>query len=83
MSYRAVVGSWNVGSKFPDPSSGASFAQWLHADEFEAEVYAIGRQEIDMTAGALLREETEAGNIWKERMTEFLQSLDAPYKLVR
>ncbi|KAF0974286.1 hypothetical protein FDP41_006896 [Naegleria fowleri] len=58
-----VVCTWNVNNKFPSPDT--SLAKWLLLDEFEADIYSIGMQEIDMTAGALLKEETETGQEWQ------------------
>ncbi|KAL9656618.1 hypothetical protein ABK040_002890 [Willaertia magna] len=59
-----VICTWNVNNKFP--SNDSSLSKLFHLDEFEADIYAIGFQEIDMTAGALLREETEIGGQWSE-----------------
>eukprot|EP00761_Pharyngomonas_kirbyi_P006150 gb/GECH01006156.1/.p1 GENE.gb/GECH01006156.1/~~gb/GECH01006156.1/.p1 ORF type:complete len:1033 (+),score=299.96 gb/GECH01006156.1/:1-3099(+) len=59
VGYKVFVGTWNVNSKKPQEP----LEEWLHVDE-PADIYAFGLQEVDMTAGALLREETETGSHW-------------------
>ncbi|KAG2379469.1 hypothetical protein C9374_006586 [Naegleria lovaniensis] len=73
-----VVCTWNVNNKFP--SSETSLAKWLLLDEFEADIYSIGMQEIDMTAGALLKEETETGQEWQNL---FIKTFSEETKLHR
>lgn len=82
--HSVVIGTWNVGSKLPSSSSSSlSLSSWLHTDEHEADVYAIGLQEVDMTAGALLREETDAGYSWTVLIETFFKSLKSTYQIVR
>ncbi len=72
---RVVVGTWNVNSKVPKQS----LASWLRLDKYEADIYVIGLQEIDMTAGALLREETEQGIAWSNRFDETFSMTESKY----
>eukprot|EP00755_Sulcionema_specki_P022808 Sspe_Gene.77391::Locus_48358_Transcript_1_1_Confidence_1.000_Length_1162::g.77391::m.77391/K01099/INPP5B_F; inositol polyphosphate 5-phosphatase INPP5B/F len=58
-----VVASWNVNQKRPPAPSDIS--GWLGMAE-EPHVVAVGLQELDMSANALLREETEASKPWRE-----------------
>ncbi|EFC42384.1 phosphatidylinositol polyphosphate 5-phosphatase [Naegleria gruberi] len=77
-----VVCAWNVNNKFP--SADSSLAKWLHLDEFEADIYAIGMQEIDMTAASLLKEETETGQEWQNLLIKTFadEAKQNRYKLV-
>jgi len=72
---RVVVGTWNVNSKVPKQS----LAAWLRLNKYEADIYVIGLQEIDMTAGALLREETEQGIAWSNRFDETFSQAESNY----
>jgi len=77
-----VICTWNVNNKFP--STDTSLRSLLHLDDFEADIYAIGMQEIDMTAGALLKEETETGSEWQQLLTKTFdeEPKQNKYKLV-
>jgi phosphatidylinositol-bisphosphatase len=72
-----VVGTWNVNSKFPPPNT--TVASWLRLSEHEADIYAIGLQEIDMTAGALLAEETKISEKWTVLLTNTIQQCTNKY----
>jgi phosphatidylinositol-bisphosphatase len=71
---KVVIGTWNVNSKIPN----ASLAGWLRIHE-EADIYVMGLQEIDMTAGALLREETEQGLAWSHKFDETFSQAKSNY----
>eukprot|EP01028_Stygiella_incarcerata_P008489 TRINITY_DN3701_c0_g1_i2.p1 TRINITY_DN3701_c0_g1~~TRINITY_DN3701_c0_g1_i2.p1 ORF type:complete len:754 (+),score=198.34 TRINITY_DN3701_c0_g1_i2:598-2859(+) len=64
---RAVVhvGTWNVNSKKTDED----INHWLRVDK-APDIIAIGLQEIDMTAGALVAQETAYGKYWNEKLHE-------------
>jgi inositol polyphosphate 5-phosphatase INPP5B/F len=55
-----VIGTWNVNQKIPKKN----LNDWLQMNQYEADIYACGLQEIDMSASSLLKEETEAGDAW-------------------
>jgi phosphatidylinositol-bisphosphatase len=73
--FKVVVATWNVNSKAPKKSLRA----WLQLDKYEADIYAIGLQEIDMTAGALLKEETDQGTAWTNRFDETFGATKSKY----
>lgn len=58
-----VVGSWNVNQK--QPPAEAQLRRWLHLDtDPPPDVVGVGLQELDMSVGAMLREETPAAAPW-------------------
>ncbi|KAL0481230.1 inositol polyphosphate 5-phosphatase [Acrasis kona] len=66
-----VIGTWNVNSKIPNHL----VSSWLRINEDEAaDVYAVGLQEIDMTAGALLTQETKISDQWTKIITDTVNS---------
>lgn len=56
-----VVGTWNVNQKLPKADT--SMEEYLHLD-LDPDIIAVGLQEIDMTAQAMIKQETEAATDW-------------------
>jgi hypothetical protein len=56
-----VVGTWNVNQKVP--TADCSMEEWLHLD-LDPDIIAVGLQEIDMTAQAMIKQETDASVDW-------------------
>lgn len=56
-----VVGTWNVNQKVP--GADCSMEEWLHLD-LDPDIIAVGLQEIDMTAQAMIKQETDASVDW-------------------
>lgn len=73
-----VTVTWNVNSKTTDES----LREVLHLDSVEADIYCIGLQEIDMTAGALLKEVTEQGGYWVSTIQKELARTNTEYEQV-
>lgn len=65
-----VIITWNVGQKIPQKS----LNELLHLKDVDADIYAIGLQEIDMSATAMLKEETEQGIAWDSLITSVIDS---------
>ncbi|KAL9643410.1 hypothetical protein ABK040_010025 [Willaertia magna] len=59
---KIAIGTWNVNSKLPNLVN-TSISNFLQINE-QPEIIAIGLQEIDMTAEAMLKKETESKNEW-------------------
>lgn len=65
-SANVFVCTWNVNEKKND-----DLEKWLQP-EIGADIIAIGLQEIDMTAGALVSVETQNGKYWEDVITACL-----------
>jgi hypothetical protein len=72
-----VIGSWNVNSKVPE----RGMDEWLRFD-LNPDIIAIGLQEIDMTAKAMLQQETAASEEWLKAVERELQNAKSKYKRV-
>jgi phosphatidylinositol-bisphosphatase len=55
-----LCATWNVAQKIPHKA----LNEWFHLKSYDCDVYAIGLQEIDMSATAMLKEETDQGLAW-------------------
>ncbi|MDP2438746.1 MAG: endonuclease/exonuclease/phosphatase family protein [archaeon] len=64
------------GKKPPDTLAG-----WLLATEKPCDIYAIGFQELDLTAGALIAGETAKGKLWEQTILKTLNEV-GPYQLL-
>eukprot|EP00762_Andalucia_godoyi_P000848 ANDGO_03734.mRNA.1 Polyphosphatidylinositol phosphatase INP53 len=67
------VGTWNVNEKKVEDLSA-----WLQP-ELGSDIIAIGFQEIDMTAGALVTQETANGKFWEDSVTATLSRSSTKY----
>ena len=65
------VGTWNVNGKKPPET----LAGWLLTTETPADIYAIGFQELDLTAGALIAVETAKGKVWEQTILKTLNEI--------
>eukprot|EP00756_Hemistasia_phaeocysticola_P044819 Hpha_TRINITY_DN18608_c0_g1::TRINITY_DN18608_c0_g1_i1::g.115694::m.115694/K01099/INPP5B_F; inositol polyphosphate 5-phosphatase INPP5B/F len=61
---RVTCGAFNVNQKRPGQPQ--DIRQWLRVDIDPPDLVAVGLQELDMSAGAMLREETEAAKPWRD-----------------
>jgi hypothetical protein len=57
---KVVIGTWNVGEEVEVNS----LSNWLHIGEFEADIYAVSLQEIDMSPVTLFKEQSEVSAAW-------------------
>eukprot|EP01080_Neovahlkampfia_damariscottae_P010168 gene10168-2588_t len=73
--YKLVTVSWNVNSKY----STDSLSKLFYLDEEEADIYVIGLQEIDMTAKAMIKEETEASRDWNNIISKTFSKTNEKY----
>eukprot|EP00760_Papus_ankaliazontas_P027763 PhM_4_TR3438/c0_g1_i1/m.86141/K01099/INPP5B_F; inositol polyphosphate 5-phosphatase INPP5B/F len=62
-----AVASFNVDSKRPS----GDLTKWLRLDDTPA-IIAVGLQELDMSANAMLRGETEAQHPWRETLCQLI-----------
>ncbi|KAL0484152.1 inositol polyphosphate 5-phosphatase [Acrasis kona] len=60
-----VVCTWNVNQKLPNAET--SMEELLHLD-LDPDIVAVGLQEIDMTANAMIKQETEAREGWVQAL---------------
>lgn len=72
------VGTWNVNDQKPPES----LALWLTAAEPMADIVAIGLQELDLTASALLAGETAKGKVWEICIIHALNAKGPRYQLL-
>lgn len=72
--------TWNVNARSSVPLSGLlQPSPPLGASSPRPDVYVIGFQEIDMSADALLRNESTKGNVWQQAIED---GIGNEYKLV-
>eukprot|EP01065_Artemidia_motanka_P002778 TRINITY_DN11309_c0_g2_i6.p1 TRINITY_DN11309_c0_g2~~TRINITY_DN11309_c0_g2_i6.p1 ORF type:complete len:543 (+),score=120.39 TRINITY_DN11309_c0_g2_i6:74-1630(+) len=69
-----AVCSWNVGERRPPPGMG----EWLLGDGAPPDIVAVGLQELDMSAAAIVKEATSSRHAWLDALQEHLPG----YKLV-
>ena len=65
---RIVCGTWNVNEKMPSMSASSNMEsdarQWLHLHNYP-DIVVLGLQEIEMTANAMLKEQTIQKYVWE------------------
>eukprot|EP01080_Neovahlkampfia_damariscottae_P004064 gene4064-7353_t len=57
---KVIVGTWNVAEEI----EANSLSKWLQKDQIDADIYAIGLQEIDMSAVTLIKSQSEVSAAW-------------------
>lgn len=75
------VGTWNVNGKPPQES----LDPWLlpsNPSERMADLYAVGFQELDLSANALLLNDTSRSTLWEEAIYRSLNSRGQRYSLI-
>ena len=75
------VGTWNVNGKPPQESLDG----WLlpsAAGEKQAELYAVGFQELDLSANALLLNDTSKSVLWEDAISRSLNSRGVRYTMI-
>ncbi len=76
-----VVASWNVNSKLPGKSAydSTKIFEWLHLSS-DPDIVAIGLQEVEMTAQAMIKQETDSGKDWLVLLEKELQNAKSKYE---
>lgn len=69
---RVVAGTWNVHEKDPTQQLVPEIADWLILNK-TPDIVAIGLQEIEMTATAMLQEETTQKYVWDMFLKKYLR----------
>jgi phosphatidylinositol-bisphosphatase len=73
---KIAIGSWNVNSTVPNVEY--YFDDWLHLEE-KPDIIAVGLQEIDMSAQAMIKNETEQCEIWSNLLDSEVQKAKNKY----
>jgi phosphatidylinositol-bisphosphatase len=74
--FKVVIGSWNVNSKLPDAD--CHLDEWLHFKQ-DPDIIAIGLQEIDMSAQAMIKGETDQCELWANALDGEVQNAKSKY----
>lgn len=72
--YKVYCGTWNVNLNLPGED--LNLKEWLAITEDSPDIYAIGLQEIDMSAETILRGETRPDYNWIAKIMEGLHVAD-------
>ena len=63
-----VVCSWNINQLRAEAVDLQQLRRWMKVDKSPG-IIAVGLQEVDMSASALVREETDPGTAWQDSLT--------------
>ena len=67
--YKVYCATWNVNGQ---PPGSISLNEWLSTIEDPPDIYAVGFQEIDLSAEKIIRNETRIDRAWVEKIMEAL-----------